>query len=66
MWEAIIVALLPVLVKLIGMGLDKIQADKEAVKAFLDFVQKMEKKANIPMKLHGSYKDQLEKLKNLP
>ena len=60
----IIAALLPFLIKIVGMFLDKYVADQEAKEDYLKFVNKLEDKHGVSVRLHKSYQEQRERLKN--
>ena len=60
----IIEFLIPVAIKLLGMFLDKKQADKEMMQRFYEFVEKFDKEYFNSVKLKRSYEAQLERLRN--
>lgn len=61
---AIIEALLPFAVKLIGAYFEKRQDKVEARQAFLAFVEKMQSHAGDSARLRSSYQAQIDRLKN--
>lgn len=63
MTATLITALLPFALKILGMYFDKIEGDKDQKKAYLDFIQKMQSKANQPASVKTSYDAQIERLK---
>lgn len=63
MISGIIGALLPVILKIIEGFLDKNKAKRETIKAFYDFIEKLDKDSLVSVKLKHSYADQLKRLK---
>jgi hypothetical protein len=62
MLTAIIGAILPFGIKIIGWWLDKSAADAEMKRQFYGFVDSLGQRNMIAAKLHDSYKAQLERL----
>ena len=65
-FASIIGAVLPVVLKLIALYLDKINADKKAKLAFLNFIKELEPQNASCMRLRKSYESQLEALNREP
>jgi hypothetical protein len=67
MWTTILTAALPFILKMLGWYLDKINADKKAKEAYLDFLKHIEPHNKACVRLRKSYVAQrdanLEKLR---
>lgn len=61
----IIAALMPYLLKLLGMYFEGKEASKEQREAYINFITVMQKDARTPADLKESYDEQLRKLKEL-
>lgn len=62
MWVTIITAVLPTLMKLIGMFFSSKNASADQKAAYKEFVDKMQRSPNTPASLRLSYEDQLKAL----
>jgi hypothetical protein len=59
----IVTAVMPILLKLLGILLDKYVTNKEAKEAFIKMVASLETGGLSSVALHDSYRDQIEKHK---
>ena len=57
--------LISIFLQLLGMYLDKVQADNSVKTAFLKFIDVMEVHKMASVKLHKSYEDQMRRVKKL-
>lgn len=65
MWETIALFFLKGLLPIVGYFIDKSKADAKIKSDFMEFVRAMNLKEGTSIKLHKSYEDQFDKLKNL-
>lgn len=63
MWVTIITAVLPILIKLISMAINKAQVSKEQKKSFMLFVESMSARGAESVRAHKSFKKLHEQLK---
>lgn len=63
---AIVTLVLPMVLKLLGMLLDKYVANKEAKEAFIKMVASLETNGLASVSLRQSYREQIEKHKTEP
>ena len=63
MWTTIITALLPFALKILSAYFEKVETSKDQKQAYLDFISKMQAKANQPAAIKTSFDAQVERLK---
>lgn len=59
---ALLGALVPLLISLLGLYLDKVKADNSAKQDFLKFIQTLNRVSNGAVKMRDDYKKALEEL----
>jgi len=64
MWATIFMAILPMLLKLVGWGVDSVSNNSQTKQAFIELVSRLEYGGMRSVKLRESYRGQIDRRKH--